>query len=123
MPPLLGITLQIRLYFDVLFLVVLLQTDADRRFLAAKGSVPIGIGKNSHIKRAIIDKNARIGDNVKVNSQSSNLMLSLLVLFSYFFIIWREFLNLVKHLHHHKEKKKGLPISNIPPRSSRWYAN
>lgn len=45
---------------------MLLQTDADRRFLAAKGSVPIGIGKNSHIKRAIIDKNARIGDNVKV---------------------------------------------------------
>lgn len=42
------------------------QTDADRKFLAAKGSVPIGIGKNSHIKRAIIDKNARIGDNVKV---------------------------------------------------------
>ncbi|ESR61111.1 hypothetical protein CICLE_v10014741mg [Citrus x clementina] len=42
------------------------ETDADRRFLAAKGSVPIGIGKNSHIKRAIIDKNARIGDNVKV---------------------------------------------------------
>ncbi|MBA0605602.1 hypothetical protein Godav_018158, partial [Gossypium davidsonii] len=41
------------------------ETDADRRFLAAKGSVPIGIGKNSHIKRAIIDKNARIGDNVK----------------------------------------------------------
>ncbi|GAY55156.1 hypothetical protein CUMW_162230 [Citrus unshiu] len=47
------------------------ETDADRRFLAAKGSVPIGIGKNSHIKRAIIDKNARIGDNVKiVNSDS-----------------------------------------------------
>ncbi|RVW46195.1 Glucose-1-phosphate adenylyltransferase small subunit, chloroplastic [Vitis vinifera] len=41
-------------------------TDADRRFLMAKGSVPIGIGKNSHIKRAIIDKNARIGDNVKI---------------------------------------------------------
>ncbi|NP_001275854.1 glucose-1-phosphate adenylyltransferase small subunit 2, chloroplastic-like [Citrus sinensis] len=47
------------------------ETDADRRFLAAKGSVPIGIGKNSHIKRAIIDKDARIGDNVKiVNSDS-----------------------------------------------------
>ncbi|CAM8946456.1 unnamed protein product [Rhodiola kirilowii] len=43
-----------------------IKTDADRRFLAAKGSVPIGIGKNSHIKRAIIDKNARIGDNVKI---------------------------------------------------------
>ncbi|KAE8675188.1 Glucose-1-phosphate adenylyltransferase small subunit [Hibiscus syriacus] len=42
------------------------ETDADRRFLSAKGSVPIGIGKNSHIKRAIIDKNARIGDNVKI---------------------------------------------------------
>lgn len=43
------------------------QTDTDRRLLEAKGGVPIGIGKNTHIKRAIIDKNARIGDNVKVN--------------------------------------------------------
>nr|GMC70319.1 glucose-1-phosphate adenylyltransferase small subunit 2, chloroplastic [Ipomoea batatas] len=42
------------------------ETDADRRLLAAKGSIPIGIGRNSHIKRAIIDKNARIGDNVKI---------------------------------------------------------
>ncbi|QHN90895.1 glucose-1-phosphate adenylyltransferase small subunit 2, chloroplastic [Arachis hypogaea] len=42
------------------------ETEADKRFLAAKGSVPIGIGKNSHIKRAIIDKNARIGENVKI---------------------------------------------------------
>ncbi|MBA0637461.1 hypothetical protein Godav_029094, partial [Gossypium davidsonii] len=41
------------------------ETDADRRFLSAKACVPIGIGKNSHIKRAIIDKNARIEDNVK----------------------------------------------------------
>ncbi|PPD94663.1 hypothetical protein GOBAR_DD08314 [Gossypium barbadense] len=47
------------------------ETDADRRFLSAKGSVPIGIGKSSHIKRAIIDKNARIGDNVKIiNSEN-----------------------------------------------------
>ena len=52
---------------NLYFLVIFIQTDADRRFLAAKGSVPIGIGKNSHIKRAIIDKNARIGDNVKVD--------------------------------------------------------
>ncbi|XP_039021245.1 glucose-1-phosphate adenylyltransferase small subunit-like [Hibiscus syriacus] len=43
-----------------------LATDADRELLAAKGSVPVGIGKNSHIKRAIIDKNARIGANVKI---------------------------------------------------------
>ncbi|KAL0306696.1 UNVERIFIED_CONTAM: Glucose-1-phosphate adenylyltransferase small subunit, chloroplastic [Sesamum radiatum] len=42
------------------------ETDADRRFLAAKGGVPIGIGKNTHIKRAIIDKNARIGEDVKI---------------------------------------------------------
>lgn len=48
------------------FMFFFVQTDADRRFLAAKGSVPIGIGRNSHIKRAIIDKNARIGENVKV---------------------------------------------------------
>lgn len=40
----------------------------DKILLLAKGSVPIGIGKNSHIKKAIIDKNARIGDNVKVVS-------------------------------------------------------
>lgn len=50
----------------VCFSCGVLQTDADRRLLAAKGSVPIGIGRNSHIKRAIIDKNARIGENVKV---------------------------------------------------------
>ncbi|MED6178531.1 hypothetical protein PIB30_108527, partial [Stylosanthes scabra] len=36
-------------------------TEADKRFLAANSSVPIDIGRNSHIKRAIIDKNARIG--------------------------------------------------------------
>ncbi|KAL0658341.1 hypothetical protein Bca4012_078926 [Brassica carinata] len=42
------------------------STASEKSLLAAKGSVPIGIGKNSHIKRAIIDKNARIGDNVKI---------------------------------------------------------
>ncbi|XP_076923473.1 glucose-1-phosphate adenylyltransferase small subunit, chloroplastic/amyloplastic-like [Bidens hawaiensis] len=42
------------------------ETDADRRLLAAKGGVAIGIGKNTHIKKAIIDKNARIGDDVKI---------------------------------------------------------
>lgn len=29
-------------------------------------NVPIGIGEGSHIKKAIIDKNAKIGRNVKV---------------------------------------------------------
>ncbi|KAF7150530.1 hypothetical protein RHSIM_Rhsim02G0088100 [Rhododendron simsii] len=42
------------------------ETDADKILLLAKGSLPIGIGKNVHIKKAIIDKNARIGDNVKI---------------------------------------------------------
>ncbi|WMV60364.1 hypothetical protein MTR67_053749 [Solanum verrucosum] len=44
------------------------ETNDDKILLYAKGSVPIGIGKNCHIKRAIIDKNARIGDNVKINN-------------------------------------------------------
>ncbi|XP_047321485.1 glucose-1-phosphate adenylyltransferase small subunit 2, chloroplastic-like [Impatiens glandulifera] len=42
------------------------ETEADKRLLAAKGGLPIGIGRNSHIKRAIVDKNARIGENVKI---------------------------------------------------------
>ncbi|KAJ3693211.1 hypothetical protein LUZ60_008691 [Juncus effusus] len=42
------------------------ETDADKKYLAGIGGVSIGIGKNAHIKRAIIDKNARIGDNVKI---------------------------------------------------------
>ncbi|PWZ25552.1 Glucose-1-phosphate adenylyltransferase small subunit, chloroplastic/amyloplastic [Zea mays] len=42
------------------------ETEADKKLLAEKGGIPIGIGKNSCIRRAIIDKNARIGDNVKI---------------------------------------------------------
>jgi glucose-1-phosphate adenylyltransferase len=30
------------------------------------GGIPMGIGKNSVVKRAIVDKNARIGSNVKI---------------------------------------------------------
>jgi glucose-1-phosphate adenylyltransferase len=33
----------------------------------ARGVPPLGIGKNTHIERAIIDKNARIGDNVHIS--------------------------------------------------------
>ncbi|CAH1423690.1 unnamed protein product [Lactuca virosa] len=47
------------------------ETDADKRVLEAKGGVPIGIGKNTHIKKAIIDKNARIGDNVKIINKNN----------------------------------------------------
>eukprot|EP01018_Ginkgo_biloba_P013616 Gb_08399 [translate_table: standard] len=41
------------------------QSDEERSSIAAKGGVPIGVGKDTHLRRAIIDKNARIGDNVK----------------------------------------------------------
>jgi glucose-1-phosphate adenylyltransferase len=33
----------------------------------ARGIPPLGIGRNTHIERAIIDKNARIGDNVRIS--------------------------------------------------------
>ena len=62
------------------------QTEANKKLLAEKGGIPIGIGKNSHIRRAIIDKNARIGDNVKVFQTDSLTLNNLLV--SIFFIPW-----------------------------------
>ncbi len=42
------------------------QTDQHRGELLLTGGIPMGIGKNSVVKRAIVDKNARIGSNVKV---------------------------------------------------------
>uniref|UniRef100_A0A0C9QRM3 Glucose-1-phosphate adenylyltransferase n=1 Tax=Wollemia nobilis TaxID=56998 RepID=A0A0C9QRM3_9CONI len=42
------------------------ETDEERSMLSGDGGVPIGIGRDSHVKKAIIDKNARIGDNVKI---------------------------------------------------------
>ena len=42
------------------------KTKEQREAVIASGGVPVGIGRNTHIKRAIIDKNAHIGDNVKV---------------------------------------------------------
>ncbi|MCO5582787.1 hypothetical protein L7F22_036686 [Adiantum nelumboides] len=42
------------------------ETEEQRAMVIAKGGIPVGIGCNSHIKRAIIDKNAHIGDNVKI---------------------------------------------------------
>ena len=32
----------------------------------AAGGVPIGIGENCHITNAIVDKNSRVGKNVKI---------------------------------------------------------
>lgn len=42
------------------------QPSAERHSLVNNGKVPIGIGPNSIIRRAIIDKNARIGRNVQI---------------------------------------------------------
>lgn len=42
------------------------ETDEERNLLSGQGGVPIGIGRESHVKRAIIDKNARIGHHVKI---------------------------------------------------------
>ncbi|GAB4214250.1 MAG: glucose-1-phosphate adenylyltransferase [Synechococcales cyanobacterium] len=44
----------------------LYESAPEREASQAKGIPPIGIGANSHINRAIIDKNARVGRNVKI---------------------------------------------------------
>ncbi|XP_068658393.1 glucose-1-phosphate adenylyltransferase large subunit 3, chloroplastic/amyloplastic [Aristolochia californica] len=44
------------------------ETDAEVASLLAEGRVPIGIGENTKIKDCIIDKNARIGKNVKISN-------------------------------------------------------
>jgi glucose-1-phosphate adenylyltransferase len=42
------------------------QAEADRQADLDKGAVPLGIGSNSVIRRAIVDKNVRIGQNVQI---------------------------------------------------------
>ncbi len=52
------------------------QAFAERNYSLETGNVPIGIGQNSIIRRAIVDKNARIGHDVKIinkdNVQEAN---------------------------------------------------
>ena len=43
------------------------QTEKEVRADRANGAIPIGIGRNCNIRHAIIDKNARIGDGVKLS--------------------------------------------------------
>eukprot|EP00898_Chlorokybus_atmophyticus_P003416 jgi/Chlat1/4075/Chrsp26S04115 len=43
-----------------------LQSEDERQAIFARGEVPIGIGENSFIRGAIIDKNACIGKNVRI---------------------------------------------------------
>ncbi|MCE0523784.1 MAG: glucose-1-phosphate adenylyltransferase [Methylacidiphilales bacterium] len=35
----------------------------------ARGVPPLGVGRNTHIERAIVDKNARIGDHVRISPE------------------------------------------------------
>jgi glucose-1-phosphate adenylyltransferase len=42
------------------------ETSADRSVEINNGCIPIGIGQGSTVRRAIIDKNARIGENVMI---------------------------------------------------------
>jgi glucose-1-phosphate adenylyltransferase len=43
------------------------ETPEEAQAGMARGIPPLGIGKNTYIERAIIDKNARIGDNVSIS--------------------------------------------------------
>ncbi|KAK6914429.1 Nucleotidyl transferase domain [Dillenia turbinata] len=48
------------------------QLEDMRRSMEGKGKhIPIGIGNDSHIRRAIIDKNARIGKNVMIMNRDN----------------------------------------------------
>jgi glucose-1-phosphate adenylyltransferase len=45
------------------------ETDDETRRAQEEGLPPMGVGRNTYIERAIIDKNARIGDNVRISPQ------------------------------------------------------
>jgi glucose-1-phosphate adenylyltransferase len=45
------------------------ETEEEIQAGNAGGLPPLGIGRNTHIERAIIDKNARIGDNVRISPE------------------------------------------------------
>jgi len=45
------------------------ETPEETQAGIARGIPPLGIGKNTRIERAIIDKNARIGDNVHISPE------------------------------------------------------
>ena len=38
----------------------------ERLLLRERGGIPIGVGKGTTVKRAILDKNVRIGENVTI---------------------------------------------------------
>jgi glucose-1-phosphate adenylyltransferase len=42
------------------------ESDSQRRALREAGAVPMGIGAGCTLRNVIVDKNARIGDNVQI---------------------------------------------------------
>ncbi len=42
------------------------ESDSQRAALIEAGGVPMGIGAGSTLRNVIVDKNARIGDNVQI---------------------------------------------------------
>ena len=42
------------------------ESPSDRNALRQRGGTPVGVGRGTTVKRAILDKNARIGDNVTI---------------------------------------------------------
>ena len=49
------------------------ESNEERGLLRETGGIPIGIGKGSTIKKAIIDKNVRIGNNVNIINKDNFL--------------------------------------------------
>ena len=47
------------------------ESDEQRGALVAAGKVPVGIGANTVVENAIIDKNARIGSNCKILNKAA----------------------------------------------------
>ena len=45
------------------------ESDQQRQTLLNQGRIPIGIGEKSLVSNTIVDKNARIGNNVKITNK------------------------------------------------------
>jgi glucose-1-phosphate adenylyltransferase len=42
------------------------ESQSERETLRSRGGIPVGVGEGTTVKRAILDKNARIGKNVTI---------------------------------------------------------
>ena len=42
------------------------ESQTERETLRERGGIPVGVGEGTTVKRAILDKNARIGKNVTI---------------------------------------------------------